>query len=117
MAKQEVYIRPLGWLGTVNKLTAVGYFGAAGVAAATPGFQPLAIPLAALGGVEVAQVVIIDKVNKKKPKEHLVYRAKPSSDERIPMEAFTVAPSSKKGATIIDFDAFRRTAINQLRAA
>ncbi|MBI4098188.1 MAG: hypothetical protein HY426_04080 [Candidatus Levybacteria bacterium] len=115
MAEQETRIKPLEWYKNLNKVTLVGALGVAGVSAVVPALHPLVVPSLLWAGSDAFQIVVIDKINKKKPQEHVVYQAKQGNDERIPMDAFT--PKTEPKATIIDLDAFRKTAIRQLKAA
>ena len=66
MANKEVYIRPFEWLKNLNKLTLVGFLGLAGVAAVTPGLHALVIPALIAAGIDVSQIIITNKVNRKK---------------------------------------------------
>lgn len=54
----------------VNKLTMIGFLGFAAVAA-------LVVPALSLAAVDAGQMIVIDRINKKKPiqKEQVVYQA------------------------------------------
>lgn len=59
----------------VNKLTMIGFLGFAAVAAIVA--PALVIPALSLAAVDLGQIVIIDRFNKKKanPKEQVVFQA------------------------------------------
>jgi hypothetical protein len=62
-------------LKNVNKLTLVGFLGFAVVAAVVA--PELVVPALSLAAIDAGQVIVIDKINKKKsnPKEQVVYQA------------------------------------------
>jgi hypothetical protein len=66
MTNQEVRSRPLQWYENFNKLTLVGALGVAAVAAVTPGLSPLVVPALTLAAVDAGQIIIINRINKKK---------------------------------------------------
>lgn len=66
MANKEVYIRPMEWLKKVNKITLVGALGVAAVAAVTPGLHALVVPALIAAGIDVSQIIITNKVNRKR---------------------------------------------------
>ena len=89
MANPERRSRLLDWYGNVNRVTFVGAVGVAGAAAVVPPLSPLLVPAVGWAAVDGFQIVFIDKINKKgKQNKFAEYKAKQSSDQRIPMDVF-----------------------------
>lgn len=76
---RETRSRPLEWYKNVNKVTLVGFLGFAGVAAFVA--PPLVVPALTLAAIDAGQIVVINRINKKK------LRDEQAMSEQVPANA------------------------------